>query len=79
MVISCFSGDLMTHLQYSVPVAVLYLCQWIIVEIVNELFFAMHHSSLCIIRLCVHRLLIYFLIQECHQETTMWSILYAQL
>ena len=35
MVISCFSGDIMTHLQYSVPVAVLYLCQWIIVEIVN--------------------------------------------
>ena len=49
MTISCFCGrhgDLMTHLQYSVPVAVLYLC-WLmtIVETVNWTVFAMHCSS----------------------------------
>lgn len=71
-------GDLLTHLQYSVPVAVLYLCRWTIVEVVNLQFFAMHLLiifSFCIVHSCV---LVYFLIQECHQENVPFYLFFTR-
>lgn len=67
MVISCSfgrHGDLMTHRQYSVSVAVLYLCWWNFVDIVNGLFFCYAHA------VCLSILQVYFLIPEHQLERT---------
>lgn len=83
MDISCISGchgDVMTPLQYSVPVAVLYFCLWTI-EIVNSLFFcyALLISFFLFFKLYspVLQVPVHFLIQVCHQEITVLFILNA--
>lgn len=83
MVISYFSGcygNLTSPLQYSVPVAVLYLCYWTVVEIVNSLFWlcTVHHFHY-VLHTCVSSKSWFIFLFKCHPEIPILFLIYAQL